>query len=104
MRVIAQFPDVTAGGPVQAAAEASGGEPLPHPGRPRLEPVAGRSSRRAGRSIFPTWSVAALAVVAAVIWSFVAIRERSPAGGRRPEPRLAVEPARTSASSGTVSR
>jgi hypothetical protein len=54
--------------------------------------------------MFPTWSIAALAVVAAAVWTFVAIREWSPEGGRRPAPRLAAEPTRTPASSGTLSR
>ncbi|MFN9367583.1 MAG: hypothetical protein ACK6CT_02290 [Planctomycetia bacterium] len=51
--------------------------------------------------MFPTWSVAALAVVAAVVWTFVVIGERSDAGGRRPAARLAAEPAPAHAPSET---
>lgn len=54
--------------------------------------------------MFPTWSVVALAVVAAVVWTFVAIGERPGVNGRRAAPRLATEPPPSTAPSGTNTR
>jgi hypothetical protein len=56
----------------EAATPADATVPLP---RPAVSPAARRPRRIRPRAAFPGASVAALAVVAAAIWSLIAIRE-----------------------------
>lgn len=106
MRVIAEFPDVTPGGPVPSPATETCGRSAPSAGRGECVLPSRSRSRSTGRrkSVFPTWSVVALAVVAAVVWTFVAIGERPGVNGRRAAPRLATEPPPSTAPSGTNTR
>ena len=103
MRVIASFPDVTVDEPA-VPRRAAGAVAPSDPGLSRPAPPAVPSRRDTGRSMFPTWSVAALAVVAAAVWTCVALGERSLRATPRSAHRLAAEPARAADPPGTVSR
>lgn len=95
IRVLATIPELPAAAesvtsepvyPVEAAA------PLPHPAllpRPSPQPAPRRGRARGS---FPGVSVAALAVVAAAIWSLVAVREARRPGSEAQTTRLAAEP------------
>jgi hypothetical protein len=56
--------------------------------------------RRKSRAIFPSGSITVLAVIAAAIWSYVAIRDRAQPDKEPVQVRLAAEPA--SAGTGTT--
>lgn len=105
MRVIAEFPDVSPGGPVPSPATETRERSAP-PGRGEFVLPSRSRSRSTGgkKSVFPTWSVVTLAVVAAVVWTFVAIGERPGINGRRAAPRLAAEPPPSTVPSGTNTR
>jgi hypothetical protein len=106
VRVLATFPellDPSAPGPV-------GGEAALQPASPPVaEPslsvasrwAAARPRRLVRRSRFPTGSIVALAVVAAAVWTLVAVREYAAPDSRRPELRLAAEPAGSAAAEAT---
>ena len=82
-----------------AAAPADATEPLP---RPAVSPAARPPRRIRPRASFPGGSVAALAVVAAAIWSLIAIREaRQPATAERGI-RIAAETADAGAAEATL--
>lgn len=78
METLAHIPDLTDPRPAPPAAAAP----------PRARPTA-----QGGRQPFPAWSVAALAIVAAVVWVLASWHEQERlARQRRPE-RLARQPA-----------
>jgi hypothetical protein len=82
-----------------AAAPADAAGPLP---LPALSPAARPPRRIRPRASFPGASVAALAVVAAAIWSLIAIREvRRPAAAERGV-RIAAETAAAGAAEATL--
>lgn len=118
IRVLATFPEITsalpasrdqpaafasairadAGEPVSAT-PADTAEPLP---RPAVSPAARTPRRIRPRASFPGASVAALAVVAAAVWSLIAIREaRRPATADRGV-RIAAETADAGAAEATL--
>ncbi len=118
IRVLATFPELPSALPVSrdqpasfasavradarepvAAAPADAAEPLP---RPAVSPPARPPRRIRSRASFPGGSVAALAVVAAAIWSLIAIREaRQPATAERGI-RIAAETADAGAAEATL--
>lgn len=98
MRVLATFPklfDPSAAGPVGGeAAFQPTSPPAAEPSLPAAGPRAAERPRRiVRRSRFPSGSIVALAVVATAVWTLVAVREYVQPGSRRPELRLAAEPA-----------
>jgi hypothetical protein len=90
IRVLATIPELpVAAGTVapEPAAPEEAPAPLPHPA-PLPAPRRGRA-----RASFPGVSVAALAVVAAAIWSLVALREATRPGAETDTTRIAAEAA-----------
>jgi hypothetical protein len=104
MRVIAEFPDVSPDRAVPSPAAGSCARSGPTPERVACVLPKRSQNRRHKKSMFPTWSVVTLAIVAAVVWTFVAIGERPGLGRRHPAPRLATEPPPSTAPSGTTPR
>jgi hypothetical protein len=106
IRVLATIPDLSPTPPEAAAppaAPASTKRPTDKPSaitpRVRGERVPRRVRRR---SVFPTSSIVALTVIAAAIWSYVAIREIRGPETAKAEQRLAADV--ESASQGTTRR
>jgi len=94
MRVLATIPEL-----LLAADPIAAGEPPDRSIRP-AEPRAPRRPR--SRTSFPGVSIAALAVVAAAIWSLVAIREATRSGPDAATRRIATEPADAAAAETTL--
>jgi hypothetical protein len=95
IRVLATFPELpSAAEPIPAPVEAAGPPP-----RPASPPPPRRTRSRAA---FPGVSVAALAVMAAAIWSLVAIREAVRPGTEPDRPRLAAGPVDATAAETTI--
>jgi hypothetical protein len=93
IRVLATIPELAAELPLPADAPqpaAAAEAPLPQPA-PR--PAARADRRVRPRGSFPGVSIAALALVAAAIWSLVAIRELKQSATDAERPRLAAESA-----------
>ena len=89
IRVLATIPELpVVAGPVapEPAAPVEAAAPLPRPA-PLPAPRRGRA-----RASFPGISVAALAVVAAAIWSLVALREARRLDPEAEATRIAAEP------------
>jgi hypothetical protein len=103
VRVIARFPDVSGGAVTAAAVPAPAVTPAVSPA-PASSPGPRQARRPKRPSLFPSWSVAALAVMAAAVWVCVAIGEREAARKRAGEHRLAAEPPRLGPATEAVSR
>ena len=86
METIARIPNLT---PV----------PVDGPTAPRERTAAPRADIPAGagrrRPPFPTWSVASLAVIAAIAWTFATWHEQARLARQRRPDRLAVQPPAT---------
>lgn len=86
METIARIPDL---GPSVPAEPAAATEQAPV-GRPVIAPGAGRR-----RPPFPVWSVATLAVIAAIAWTLATWHEQERLARQRRPDRLAVQPPAT---------
>ena len=105
IRVLATFPELPA--PPERAhglePAAAGPAPPAVPAREAPTPTAAKPPRRRrSRASFPGSSIAALAVIAAAIWSLVAFREARRPGGMAGEPRIAAETAQSAAPETTL--
>ena len=92
IRVLATIPELPVAPEPVAALEAAG--PLARP--------APLSAPRRARASFPGVSIAALALVAATVWSLVAIREATRLGTDAENARIAAELADTNAPETTL--
>jgi hypothetical protein len=104
IRVLATIPELAAELPLPADAPlpAAAAEADAPPPRPTPRPAARADWRVRPRTSFPGVSIAALALVAAAIWSLVAIRELKQSATDAERPRLAAESADAGASETTL--
>ena len=105
IRVLATFPELAAPPERVHALEPAAVEPAPSavPARDAPAPTIAKPRRRGrSRASFPGSSIAALAVIAAAIWSLVALREARRPGGTANEPRIAAEAAQSAAPETTL--
>lgn len=105
IRVLATFPELPAPHERVHGLGPAAVEPAPPAVAARDAPaptVAKPSRRGRSRVSFPGSSIAALAVIAAAIWSLVALREARRSGGTTNEPRIAAESAQSTAPETTL--